>query len=111
MSMAQGEFTLEDFRRSLDQLERLGSMRETLAHLPAIPSLPELETHEEGVRKLQGILDSMTPDERNYPERINPSRTLRIAWGSGTKPAEVRFLLRMFNSSKPIMRKLRRRSW
>jgi signal recognition particle subunit SRP54 len=104
--LARGEFTLQDFRSSLDQMKKLGSMKEILAHLPGGLELPGLDSSEEEIHRLQGIIDAMTPDERRNPDKIDPSRRRRIAQGAGTEPSDVNHLLKQFQTMRPIMKQM-----
>jgi signal recognition particle subunit SRP54 len=107
--MAKGEFTLDDFRASMDQMKKLGSMRDILSHLPGgMADLPGLELSggDQEVRQLQGIIDSMTPEERRNPDRIDASRRRRIAAGSGTEPHDVNSLLKQFSTVRPLMKQM-----
>jgi len=104
--LLKGEFTLEDFRTQMDKMKQLGSMREILAHLPGASELPDFASSDEEVVRLQGIIDSMTPDERRNPDKIDMSRRRRIAVGSGTEPHEVNQLLKQFSMVRPIMKQM-----
>jgi signal recognition particle subunit SRP54 len=104
--MAKGQFTLDDFRKSMDQMRRLGSMKEIISHLPGMSELPGLDSSEEDMRRLQGIIDSMTPEERRDPDLIDISRRRRIADGSGTEPAEISQLIKQFNQVRPLMKQV-----
>jgi signal recognition particle subunit SRP54 len=104
--MAKGQFTLDDFRKSMDQMRRLGSMKEIISHLPGMSELPGLDSSEEDMRRLQGIIDSMTPEERRDPDVIDISRRRRIADGSGTEPAEISQLIKQFNQVRPLMKQV-----
>jgi signal recognition particle subunit SRP54 len=104
--LAKGEFTLEDFRSQMDKMKQLGSMREILAHLPGASDLPEFAESDEEIKRLQGIIDSMTPEERRNPDKIDMSRRRRIAAGSGTEPHEVNQLLKQFGQVRPLMKQM-----
>ncbi len=104
--MLKGEFTLDDFRVQMEKMGQLGSMKDILSHLPGAADMPELGTSDEEVIRLKGIIDSMTPDERRNPDRIDMSRRRRIASGSGTEPHEVNQLLKQFSMVKPMMKQM-----
>lgn len=104
--LLKGEFTLDDFRKSMEQMKKLGSMKEILSHLPGGAELPGMDESEEDMQRLQGIVDSMTAEERRHPDRIDPSRRRRIAEGSGTEPSEVNQLLKQFHAVKPMMKQM-----
>ena len=104
--MAKGEFTLDDFRKSMEQMKKLGSMKELMSHMPGMSEMPGLDASEEDMQRLQGIIDSMTADERRNPDKIDASRRRRIAEGSGTDPAEISQLIKQFNTVKPMMKQM-----
>src|SRR5262245_22267189 len=104
--LLKGEFTLEDFRMQMDKMKQLGSMREILGHLPGASELPDFAGSDEEVVRLQGIIDSMTPDERRNPDKIDMSRRRRIAAGSGTEPHDVNQLLKQFSMVRPMMKQM-----
>ncbi|MCS7166539.1 MAG: signal recognition particle protein [Gemmatales bacterium] len=104
---ARGDFTLEDFRAQLTQLERLG-IRKIVGALPGMEEmLQELgEDPEQALRRIRGMIDSMTPQERRHPEIIDLSRRRRIAQGSGTEPHEVKKFLDQFEFMRGLMRQV-----
>ena len=105
------QFTLENLRESIDQLKKLGSIRDILAHLPIAAELPGLDNKEPEMRAIQGIIDSMTPDERQGQDKIDTSRRRRIANGSGTHALEVWHLLEQFHAAKPLIEQMARANW
>ncbi|MCA9048146.1 MAG: signal recognition particle protein [Planctomycetaceae bacterium] len=104
--MQQGRFTLDDFRKQMRQIKKLGSMREIMKMIPGmgkvVDQMGDLNP-EDDMRRIEGIIDSMTLDERENPDRIDRSRRMRIAKGSGVDPAEVSKLLKDFQSMGRMM--------
>src|SRR5690606_6031406 len=100
-----------DFRRQISQLSRMGTLREILAKLPGLRPLLgglsdlDLDLVSE-VKRIQGIIDSMTPAERVDPTLIDGPRRRRIAAGAGVHPAEVASLLRQFNAMAAMVRQM-----
>ena len=68
--------------------------------------MPDLDASDEDMQRLQGIIDSMTPDERRNPDKIDMSRRRRIADGSGTDPADVNKLIKQFDQVRPMMKQM-----
>lgn len=101
------QFTLNDFLDQLDQMQNLGPLDEILGMLPGVNSkaLKGLDVNEKDIIKVRGIIQSMTPEEREDPAIINSSRRKRIAKGSGTKVQDVNRLLRQFRESKKMMKR------
>src|SRR5262249_35831627 len=99
--LARGKFDLNDFRQQIGQMKKMGSVKELLGK---IPGLNQMADDLEGVdadgevRRIQGIIDSMTPDERRDPHRIDISRRRRIAAGAGVDPADVSGLVKQFDA-------------
>ncbi|MDW8223004.1 MAG: signal recognition particle protein [Gemmatales bacterium] len=105
--LARGDFTLQDFRAQLTQLERL-NIRRMIGTLPGIERmLQEVgEDPEIAVKRIRGMIDSMTLEERRKPEIIDLSRRRRIAQGSGTEPHEVKKFLEQFELMRSVMRQI-----
>jgi signal recognition particle subunit SRP54 len=105
--LRQGEFTLGDFRGQLMQMARPGLMQRMLGFLPGAGDLMKMmgdADTEGGVRRLIGIIDSMTPSERRSPRSIDPSRRRRIAAGAGVQANEVGELVKRFDDTAAIMK-------
>ena len=104
--MQQGKFTLDDFRSQMRQIKKLGSMREIMKMIPGlgrvVDQMGDLNP-EDDMRRIEGIINSMTPAERGNPDLIDRSRRNRIAQGSGVQPAEVNKLLKDFSAMSKMM--------
>lgn len=104
--MQKGRFTLDDFRKQMRQMKKLGSMRDIMKMIPGMGGLVEQlgdANPEDDLRRIEGIIDSMTPKERQDPEIIDRSRRSRIALGSGVQQAEVNKLLKDFSMMSKLM--------
>ncbi|MEX2317720.1 MAG: signal recognition particle protein [Pirellulales bacterium] len=108
--LRKGEFTLEDFRKQLSQMKRLGPMQKLMGLIPGMGNLSEAlgdVDPEEDMKRLFGIIDSMTPDERRNPTKtIDQSRRRRIAAGAGVEPHEVNDLVKQFDAMAQVMTKM-----
>jgi len=105
--LRKAQFDLEDFRKQIQMVKRMGPLRDIMSHLPFIGSkLDQLEFDDSQVSKIEAIISSMTPRERERPEIVNASRRVRIANGSGTEPVMVNQLLKQFKQMKKVMRKM-----
>jgi signal recognition particle subunit SRP54 len=106
-----GEFTLEDLRDQLRSMKKMGSMSQVLDFLPKVgpfrqmPSPADLDP--KSLARIEAIVDSMTPEERRYPQIVNGSRRKRIAKGSGTKVEDVNRLLRQHTQMKKMMKSMK----
>jgi signal recognition particle subunit SRP54 len=74
--------------------------------LSRVKGLPDVSAQERELKRVEAIIDSMTPTERQRPEILNGSRRKRIAGGSGTTVAEVNRLLKQFAEMHKMMRQL-----
>ncbi|MEX0611050.1 MAG: AAA family ATPase, partial [Pirellulales bacterium] len=105
--LRKGEFTLEDFRNQLSQIGRLGPLQKVMGLIPGMGALNEMMGDvdpEQDLKRLYGIIDSMTPAERRNPTKtIDQSRRRRIAAGAGVEPHEVNELVKQFDVMSQIM--------
>ncbi|HWA97715.1 MAG TPA: signal recognition particle protein [Pirellulales bacterium] len=108
--LKKGEFTLDDFRRMMGQIGKLGPLSKVMSLIPGMGQLQKMmgdADHEKDFRRLGGIIDAMTPDERRNPSRtIDPSRRRRIAAGAGVDPAEVNALVKQFDGMATMMKSM-----
>ncbi len=104
------EFTLEDFKKQLAQMKKMGSVSQMLGHLPTggmFKDVSKLQVDDRKVLHFEAIINSMTPDERENPKLLNGSRRLRIAKGSGRTVNEVNQLLKQFSEMQKMMKNAR----
>jgi signal recognition particle subunit SRP54 len=111
--MERNEFTLEDYRDSLGQMKKLGSLESIMSMLPGdmfkgMPKMtPEMSAQmEKQMKRTESIINSMTPAERDNHLIINISRRKRIARGSGTQVNEVSHLLNEYVQMKKMMQQM-----
>ncbi|MEK7848253.1 MAG: signal recognition particle protein [Chloroflexota bacterium] len=105
-----GELTLEDFLWQLQQLKKMGPLSQVLEMMPGMSNLmskmPPLD--ESRLKRVEAIVLSMTPEERQHPEVIGGSRRRRIARGSGTQPQEVNQLLNQFYQVQKLIKQFQK---
>ena len=105
--MRNASYTLDDFLDQMAQLRKMGGMKDMLALIPGIgKQLKDLEIDEREIGKVEAIVLSMTSAERQNPSIINASRKQRIAKGSGVQVQQVNRLLKQFEDTKKMMKKL-----
>ena len=108
--LAKGDFSLEDFRAQLEQAKKMG-IKIMISHMPGMDELiREGEDPDESMGRIQGMLDSMTREEKRNPDIIDISRRRRIAAGSGTEPHEVKQLLGQYDTARTLMRQMAKMS-
>ncbi|MGQ0622322.1 MAG: signal recognition particle protein [Panacagrimonas sp.] len=102
-------FDLADFREQMQQMQSMGSLESLLEKLPGgaqIQAQMKNVNAEKEIRRSVAIINSMTPQERKFPDLIKASRKRRIAAGSGVEVQEVNKLLRQFDTSRDLMKKM-----
>jgi signal recognition particle subunit SRP54 len=105
--LAKGDFTLDDFRKQFVQMQQMGGMKELIGQMPGMGDMiPEGEDPEVAMRRIQGMIDSMTKAERRDPDVIDMSRRRRIAAGSGVEPHEIKQFLGQFDQVRTLMRQM-----
>jgi signal recognition particle subunit SRP54 len=105
--LKKGDFTLDDFRKQFEQLKKMGSMRDLMAHMPGMGDMiPEDENPEEAIKRIQGMIDSMTKAERQNPDLIDLSRRRRIAAGCGVQAHDIKQFLNQFEQIRALMRQM-----
>ena len=105
--LQKGEFTLDDFLGQFQAMKRMGPLKDILAMLPGSGSLiREVDVDDRDLRRVEAIIQSMTPEERRNPKIIDGSRKRRIASGSGARPQDVNRLLKQFVEAQKMMKML-----
>lgn len=105
--LQKGEFDLEDFLGQFQAVKSMGPLQEILAMLPGSGSLlREVEIDDRDLKRVEAIIQSMTPEERRAPKIIGGSRKRRIAAGSGTTPQDVNRVLKQFTETQRMMKTL-----
>ncbi|MFQ5722726.1 MAG: signal recognition particle protein [Candidatus Aminicenantales bacterium] len=102
------EFTLEDFKKQLVQMKKMGSLSQILKFLPAagpFRNVNKIKVDDKKVVHFEAIINSMTPLERENPKIIKGTRRQRIARGSGRPVAEVNQLIKQFLEMRKMMKK------
>jgi signal recognition particle subunit SRP54 len=103
-------FDLSDFRDQLEQMSNMGGMAGLMDKLPGMGQVPDhvkQQVNDREVVKLVAIIDSMTPQEREFPAVVKGSRKRRIATGSGTQVQDVNRLLKQFAQMQKMMKKMK----
>jgi len=104
--LRSNEFTLDDFRKQLKTIRRMGPLESILGMIPGLGNLKELADNkpdEKQMGRVEAIISSMTPDERRNDRIINGSRRKRIAKGSGTTVEEVNRLMKQFTEMRKVL--------
>lgn len=103
-------FDMDDLLDQLHQISKMGSLQQVLAMMPNGVNIPDEAIDEKAMKRVEAIIQSMTPAERMRPDIINPQRKRRIAAGSGTRVEDVNRLLKQFEQSNKMMKQLNKMS-
>src|SRR5438093_3330235 len=102
-ALQKGNFTLEMFRAQFQMFAKMG-MKDMISRMPGMSEMiPEGEDPEEALKRVQGMIDSMTKKEKADPDMIDPNRRRRIAKGAGVEPHEVNQFLKQFDQVRMLM--------
>jgi len=109
--VAKGQgFTLSDFREQMEQMSKMGGLTSMLDKLPGMNKVPDAvknQVNDKEIGRTIAIINSMTPQEREFPAIIKGSRKKRIAAGSGVQVQEVNKLLKQFAQMQKMMKKMK----
>ncbi len=111
-AMLSGKFTLTDMYEQLESMKSMGPLRHILKMIPGAGyNIPDgmMETAEDSLKTWRVIIQSMTPDERDNPKKLNSSRIRRVARGSGTSEREVKELLNRYSMMRKMFKTIRRK--
>ncbi|MCA1611464.1 MAG: signal recognition particle protein [Acidobacteria bacterium] len=107
-----GEFSLEDLREQLQSMKKMGPLSSLIDLLPKGGAFKGLSTpdavDEKQLSRVGAIIDSMTPEERKFPQILNGSRKKRVAGGSGTSVSEINRLLKQYQQMRKLMKTARK---
>ncbi len=108
-ALAGDGFSLEDFREQLRQVKKMGSVQSIIKMLPSVGPFANMQkaadhVDEKQITRVEAIIGSMTPYEREHHDVINGSRRKRIARGSGTTVQEVNQLLRQYAQMRKMFK-------
>lgn len=103
--IAKSQFDLNDFLKQLQQIKKMGNIKDIAAMLPGIGNAAkDAEIDEKSFKHIEAVIQSMTPIERANPHMLNGSRRKRVAAGSGTNIQEVNRLLKQFDDMSKMMK-------
>jgi signal recognition particle subunit SRP54 len=106
--MRKADFTLEDFLAQMQQIKKLGSLGGIMGMMPGMSGVKiDEDAAEDGMKRTEAIILSMTHQERRKPEVLNGSRRLRIANGAGVKVVEVNQLMKQFTQMQQMMKMMK----
>ncbi|MGL5054687.1 MAG: signal recognition particle protein [Fusobacteriaceae bacterium] len=98
------KFDLEDFRKQLQAIKKLGPLKNILKMIPGVGDIGDMAPAEKEMKRVEAIIQSMTKEEKKNPDILKASRKQRIAKGSGVEVADVNKLLKQFDQMKQMMK-------
>ena len=105
--IAHDQFNLTDFYQQIQQIKKMGNLKDLASMIPGVgKAIKDVDMDNNSFKGVEAIIQSMTPYERENPAVINGSRRKRIADGSGTSLAEVNRLLKQFEGTSKMMKKV-----
>jgi len=108
--IAKNSFDFDDFLIQLQQIKKMGNMKDLMAMIPGVGSkIKDMDIDENAFKGIEAMIQSMTPAERAKPEILNGSRKQRIVNGSGRTIQELNKLLTQFNQMRQMMKSMQNR--
>ena len=110
--MRKNEFDFEMYLESMSQMKKMGGLSSIMGMMPGMGfgngKMPEVDTDaaEKNMARIEAIIYSMTPKERQNPNLLNPSRKARIAKGAGVEVSEVNRLVQQFEQTRKLMKQM-----
>lgn len=107
--MRENSFDFNDFLDQMDQMNKMGGMESIMKMIPGLannPALANAQIDPKDLAHMRATVYSMTPQEREHPEVLNPSRRRRIAAGAGRPVQEVNRMIKQFDQMKKMMKQM-----
>jgi signal recognition particle subunit SRP54 len=108
--LLKGKFTLVDFKETMGQIKKLGPLQSIMKMIPGMGKVADMMVGdldpEQDLQQIEGMINSMTLEERENPDIIDIGRRRRIAAGSGTEPADINKLLKEFSVMSGMMQQM-----
>jgi signal recognition particle subunit SRP54 len=103
----KNKFDFADFKAQLEQIKKMGNMKDLLAMIPGLGSkIKDLDISNESFKGIEAMINSMTPAERSNPDLIDSSRRRRIAKGAGKDISEVNAFMKQFEQMRDMMKNM-----
>lgn len=103
--IAQNKFDYNDFYEQIQQIKKMGNLKDIASMIPGVgKAIKDIDLDDNSFSRVEAIILSMTPYEREHPECLNPSRRARLAAGSGNSIQEVNRLTKQFEDMRKMMK-------
>jgi len=105
--LRKNQYTFTDFYKQIQQIKKMGNIKDLASMIPGLgKAIKDIDVPDDAFKGVEAIINSMTVYEREHPEIIKGTRVKRIAMGSGTTIQEVNRLLKQFQQTRDMMRKV-----
>lgn len=109
--IVKNKFDFNDFLGQLNQIRKMGNVKDLLGMIPGMgKAMKDIEIDDNAFKKIEAMIQSMTPEERANPEILNGTRRRRIANGSGSQIQDVNQFMKQFDEMKKMMKKMTKMS-
>jgi signal recognition particle subunit SRP54 len=103
--IAKNQFNFNDFVKQIHQIKKMGNLKDLVGMIPGVGKMmKDIDIDDNAFMRIESIISSMTPYEREHPEVLNGSRRKRIAGGSGSDIQEVNRLIKQFDDMRKMMK-------
>ncbi len=102
--IAKNKFGFDDFLNQINQVKKMGNLKDTLSMIPGANSIKDLDIDNDSFKHIEALIRSMTPKERSTPKIIDHSRKKRIARGAGRDVQEINSLIKQFEQMSKMMK-------
>lgn len=103
----KNQFDFDDFLSQLNQIKKMGNLKDLMAMIPGIgKAIKDIDISDDAFKKIEAIIQSMTPTERANPDLIDGNRRKRLASGSGNSIQEVNNFLKQFEEMRKMMKNM-----
>ena len=101
----KNQFDFNDFMNQIQQIKKMGNLKDLAAMIPGVgKAIRDIDIDDDAFKRIEAMIQSMTPKERTHPELLNTSRRMRIAKGSGTNIQEVNRFMKQFDQTRKMMK-------
>jgi signal recognition particle subunit SRP54 len=103
--ISKNQFDFNDFLSQINQVKKMGNIKDIVSMIPGVgKAMKDIDVKEDTFKKVEAIIQSMTPKERSHPEVLNSVRKARLAKGSGTTAADVNKLIKQYEEMRKMMK-------
>ncbi len=103
----KNKFDFNDFLQQLNQIKKMGDLKNLVSMMPGMgKALKDVDINDNAFKKVESIIQSMTPQERSNPELINMNRKIRIGKGCGQSTLEISAFMKQFDQMKTMMQQM-----